>query len=311
MDAQQTETVTTTAPNGATTPPAETPKEAPKEAKPAETEEAKRLKLEALAAARKTRELEAQLTKLREAQKAKEEAEAKRAKDAEELTRLAEEDPGAWVERLTGMSRADLAKRLGSKGAGPEVALQRELADLKKRLEERDRAEAEKAAQAEAAAREAATSNAYRAVLTAAKGSEELHAASVFMSANPRGAAAWVTSWAEREWPKVAEAEGLDATDASEAAKWAAKALQDQELARLKKFVQTPSIAKALGLAVQSQQPPASQGAKPAATIDGALAGSRSAAEPTDKPLTAADRDRLAEKAAERALIERLNGRKG
>lgn len=278
------------------------PPEPKPEAKPAETPEAKALKLETLKLAREARELKERLATLESERK---EYESKRTAEAEEMRALAERDPGAWIERLAGMPRADLAKRLQGQKASTETLLQKRLDELAGQLAERERKDAERLQKIEAQESEARRSNAYRAVVTAAKASEETHAAAELLKLDPKGASAWVLAWADTEWPKVAEAEGLDAHDADLAAKTAAKVYQEKQLDKLRKLVQTPSIARAIGLSAQNQSPAASQGTKPAQTITADLAASRSAAEPNDRPLTASERDRLAELAAIRFIKEK------
>lgn len=311
-------TTATTAPAAAQTPPPADPKAA--EAKPpekAESAEEKALKAEALKTARENRELKAKLAAIEKRIADEGKTAAEREAQRRELEALKAKDPRAWLQRAAGEDPAAFAKRLA--GDTKEAQLERTVSELREELkaaQERwsQQTEAERARQMEAA-----QANAYRAVLSAAESAEDLSLAAEEIRANPAGARKWIAQWAEESWPDYAREHGLDISDPNACARSAAKVLDERALARFEKLKQNERIAKRLGFAVQSTQPPASQGNPPPRTITSADAGTRSAAPANAgevKP-TSAQQDRDARRraielghklAAEKAAEARTRG---
>jgi hypothetical protein len=291
-----------TTPAAATPPPAVTPPKAPEKApagdgyKPPTEDEWRATKAESIKAAREARDLKTRLAAL-EAE-GKEVARGRETSAAEQkrLAELKERNPQAWLAALAGETPEQLAARLKGQPQTPENQLRRELAEIKEALTAREKAEAARA-EAESQARvEAAQTNAYRSVLSAAKGSPELAAVADILKESPKKSAAWIANWAETQWDTYAAEHGLDASSPEEAAKACAQIIRDKEVARLKKLVQDPHIAKALGLGGQSQQPPASKGDSPRSSIDADMASRRSegSTDAGTKPLTDAELRRRA-----------------
>lgn len=303
-----TETAPAAEPKAAEPKPVEAKQETKAETKPDDVEALKR---ESLKAAREAREAREALKRYEAKERERAAADEARKREQAEEEALRDRDPGAWLEKRAGMSRAELAAKLKGQQADPQSKLERELASLKEELAREKAERVETLTRAQQQQAEAAQANAYRSVMTAAKGSEDLALAVESMRESPKNAAKWIADWAEKEWPKVAEAEGLDATDAGEAAKACAKAIASKELARLRKLVQNPSIAKALGLSSQSQQPPASQGAKPPTTLTATLAAERSTGTPDNRPLLPYEQEAIYRKNAERKALELVAARKG
>lgn len=298
--ATETTTPTTAAP-AAATPPPETPPPA------ADDAETKALKAEALKAAAEARNLKTRLATL---ERERAERDKQTAAEREAEAKLLEEDPGAWLEKRAGMTRAEIHRRLTGKAETPDVAAQREIAALKAKLEEVAQGQSAKYDSLIKAQQEASEANAYRTVLGVAKSGGDdpaLALAAQEIAADPRASGRWVTAWAEKEWPKYAAENGLDPSDPNEAARAAAKVIGEKALARAKSLVQNPVIAKALGLGAQSQQPPASQG-NSTRTITSALAGERGPGTP-DKPLSTSEREAQHRKAAERKALELLSSK--
>lgn len=292
----------------ATPTPAEAKPETKVEAKPDDVEALRR---ESLKAAREAREAREALKRYEAKDRERAQAEEARKREREAEDALRDKDPGAWLERRAGMTRAELAAKLKGQQADPASKLERELAALREELAAEKAARVETLTKAQQQSAEAAQANAYRTVMQAAKGSEDFALAVESMKESPKAAAKWIADWAEKEWPQVAEAEGLDATDPAEAAKACAKAIAGRELARLQKLVQNPSIAKALGLGAQSQQPPASQGTKPPTTLTANLAAERSTGTPDNRPLLGYEQEAIFRKNAERKALELMAARKG
>lgn len=280
----------------------------PVAAAPAAPDEAAIHKREALKLAANERLLKQRLAAYEKADRERGEAEKMTAAERAAEEKLREEDPRAWLEKKTGLKSEDLARRLNGKAATPDVEAKREIEALKAQLAEQQRTLDEKFQGLTRAQQEASEANAYRMVLGVAKSAAEdpaLTLAAQEMASDPRGSARWVTAWAEKDWPKYAAENGLDPSDSHAAAAAAAKVIGEKALARARALVQNPTIAKALGLGAQSQQPTASQGAQPR-TIDAAIAASRGTGTP-DKPLSSEERKSILRKNAERIALETLN----
>lgn len=307
---------TTTAAPPATPPPAEAKADA-KPPEKVESAEEKALKAESLKTARENRELKAKLASIEKRIADDGKTAAEREAQRRELEALKVKDPRAWLQRAAGEDPAAFAKRLA--GDTKEAQLERTVSELREELkaaQERwsQQTEAERARQIEAA-----QANAYRAVLSAAEATEDLSLAAEEIRANPAGARRWIAQWAEESWPDYAREHGLDISDPNACARSAAKVLDERALARFEKLKQNERIAKRLGFAVQSTQPPASQGNPPPRTITSADAGTRSAAPANAgevKP-TSAQQDRDARRraielghklAAEKAAEARTRG---
>jgi hypothetical protein len=274
----------------------------------APADEASVHKREALKLAASERLLKQRLAAYEKADRDRGEAEKLTAAERAAEEKLREEDPRAWLEKKTGLKSEDLARRLNGKPATPDAEAKREIEALKAQLADHQRALDEKFQGLTRAQQEASEANAYRMVLGVAKAGPDdpaLALAAQEMAADPRGSARWVTSWAERDWPKYAAENGLDPSDSHAAAAAAAKVIGEKALARARALVQNPTIAKALGFGAPSQQPTASQGAPPR-TIDAAIAASRGTGTP-DKPLSSEERKSLLRKNAERVALEMLN----
>jgi hypothetical protein len=288
--------------------PAPSTDQKPQEAKAAEeTPEIRSLKAEALKAARELREVKAQLTAFqrREADLAKD-REAREAAQRE-LDDLKAKDPRAWLSRAAGEPPEQFARRIA--GDTKESQLERQILELRQSLAAQQQ-RFEEAQKTDRVSREEATSAAaYREVLKAAESSEEAALAAEELRRDPKAAQRWIMSWAGSEWPTVAREKGLDVNDPAACAREAAAEIDRMVLARWEKLRQNERASKRLGFgAVQSTEPPASQGTQPPRTITSAVAGSRSAAPATtasgDKPMTPAQRDRAARMAAISKLQE-------
>ena len=267
------------------------------ETKPESAEE-RALKAEALKTARENRELKTKLAALEKRIADEDKTAAEREAQRRELEALKTRDPRTWLQRAAGEDPAAFAKRLA--GDTKEAQLERTVGELREELKaalERctQQTEAERARQIEAA-----QANAYRAVLSVAESAEDLSLAAEEIKANPTGARKWIAQWAEESWPEYAREHGLDVSDANACARSAAKVLDERALARLSKLAQNAAIAKRLGFAVQSSQPPASPGNPPPRTITSADAGTRSAAPAPagEVKLTPAQQDREARRRA-------------
>lgn len=303
------------------TPTAAAPTPAPAEAKPPEkpaevksediAAELKAAKAEALKAARELRETKAKLAEIDRREKEQAATRAQREAELKELEALKAKNPREWLQRAAGEDPAAFAKRIAAGQETAEARLQRELAELREQLKASEQKQAEAAKAAEERAREEQAATAYRFVMDAASADPELALAVEELREDPARARKWISGWVDRDWPTYASENGLDVTDPRECAKAVAKVIDKRALARLEKLRQNPHIAKRIGFAVQSSEPPASPGAQPPRTITSDVAGSRSAAPAStaggERPLTDAElRKRAILKAHE--LAAKANG---